>query len=275
MKRGIVGLAVAALAPAVSCIREVIIVDNSLPGDELDSVEGWLPSIPVRLIHADAKGSAAARNVGARHATGDFLVLLDDDMLLAGRLLVQIVGGLKSDLAFGFPERRYVPLEAPAVDLRRAALTNDVRWLDSASYPCPRRSGCRKASDILYRVCSIACFAVIPQAAFWDIGGFDENFEGWGLQDTEFLSRLVTRIPIRSLYGEHTLFHVDHYVSPYKYTDQEKNLSLFNDLLRSRSQTFDYYEYVRNIIRCTGLRCPECGRRKVHCAPIRTETQQQ
>lgn len=65
--------------------HEVLIVDDGSVkevAEELDKLCGEYPY--VRVIHLPAnKGVSAARNAGLRQATGDYVVFLDDDDLLA------------------------------------------------------------------------------------------------------------------------------------------------------------------------------------------------
>jgi glycosyltransferase involved in cell wall biosynthesis len=264
LKKGIVRDVVSTLEPAADYIQEVILVDTSPIREALESADGWLTKTSVRLIHSEVKGSSAARNVGVQQAVSDFVILLDDDMLFAYKPILSVSKQITDELVYAFPERRYLPLDISWNDLHRAILEEDLKWLCATSFPCPGRPKCDKASDIMYRICSISCFSVIPRRLYIDIGGFDEAFKGWGLQDTEFLSRLIKCIPIYSLFEKHTLFHVDHYVTPYKYIDQSKNLALFKSRLASRNQSFDYYEYVNSTINCDGvnyLSCQKCGLR--------------
>lgn len=66
---------------------EIIVVDNG----SSDDTQTVARALGTRLLQASAPGPAAARNVGIRAATGDFIAFLDDDDLwLPGHLRPQL-----------------------------------------------------------------------------------------------------------------------------------------------------------------------------------------
>lgn len=57
---------------------EIIIVNDD---DKIDlNAFCWVPNL--LILQNPSKGAASARNYGAKHAQGDYLLFLDDDMLL-------------------------------------------------------------------------------------------------------------------------------------------------------------------------------------------------
>jgi glycosyltransferase involved in cell wall biosynthesis len=56
---------------------EIIVADNG----STDDTREVAASLGARVVHAEARGAAAARNEGLRAATGDYLAFLDDDDL--------------------------------------------------------------------------------------------------------------------------------------------------------------------------------------------------
>jgi glycosyltransferase involved in cell wall biosynthesis len=76
--------ALAALAAQTwpSALIEVIVVDDGEQGVALPAL---LPADTKLIRTEDGWGPAAARDTGARHATGDVLLWLDDDMVLAAQ----------------------------------------------------------------------------------------------------------------------------------------------------------------------------------------------
>ena len=68
---------------------EVIVVDNAADAATEAVVRGYAGvAIPVRYVAESRGGSATARNQGARVATGELLILLDDDILVMPILAV-------------------------------------------------------------------------------------------------------------------------------------------------------------------------------------------
>src|SRR5262249_19038817 len=61
---------------------EVIVVNNRCT-DDTDEVVGRQPfPVPLRLIHEEKPGAAAARNAGIASAVGRYVILLDNDILV-------------------------------------------------------------------------------------------------------------------------------------------------------------------------------------------------
>lgn len=69
---------------------EIIVVDDGSPED-LTAVEQRYKDDPIRFIHRQNGGPAAARNTGIANAQGEFLAFLDsDDVWMPGKLSSQI-----------------------------------------------------------------------------------------------------------------------------------------------------------------------------------------
>jgi glycosyltransferase involved in cell wall biosynthesis len=88
---------------------EVVVVDDGSTDATGDIADGIAAADPrVRVVHQANAGLGAARNVGARHATGDLLAFVDSDDLLHPRAYERLVGSLErtgSDVAIGAVER--------------------------------------------------------------------------------------------------------------------------------------------------------------------------
>lgn len=169
---------------------EVIVVDDGSGDDTVAVVGKHKARLPVRLIqHSVNRGRAAARNSGAAVAEADRLLLLDSDSYAEPGLL-------DAHARFGrsFPDK--VLLGA----------RNEWSWQLAADQPAPPASpACRYVKDTRFKFgLDPATFATsevpwifgnshnmsLPAADFNACGGFDENFTGWGYEDTEFAYRL-------------------------------------------------------------------------------------
>lgn len=61
---------------------EVIVINNRSTDDTDEVVKRQSFPVPLRLVHEDTPGPAAARNAGAAVAGGDYLVFIDNDILV-------------------------------------------------------------------------------------------------------------------------------------------------------------------------------------------------
>jgi glycosyltransferase involved in cell wall biosynthesis len=62
--------------------REILVIDDGSSDDSLAIARGFQAD-RVRVFHQDNRGASAARNVGLRHARGEYIQYLDADDLLA------------------------------------------------------------------------------------------------------------------------------------------------------------------------------------------------
>jgi len=60
---------------------EVVVVNNRSTDNTDDIVKSRSFPVPLRLVHETKPGAAAARNAGAREATGQYLLFMDNDIL--------------------------------------------------------------------------------------------------------------------------------------------------------------------------------------------------
>ena len=82
-----VGHAIDSVLRQSSAVAEVVVVDDGSTDGGASVAATYGP--PVRVVHQPHGGSAAARNHGARLATGDLLVFLDADDVLSDDALVR------------------------------------------------------------------------------------------------------------------------------------------------------------------------------------------
>ncbi|MDT3329739.1 glycosyltransferase [Microbacterium sp. KSW-18] len=153
------------------------------------------PRVPegVRLVRQADEGFrlAAARNLGAAHATGDVLVFLDADTVPEPGFIRELtrMPGLAPDVVV-VGRRRHADLTGAAVvaDIRPVVAGRELpepAWLTDAY----RRSrNLLEADDRSYRHtigAVLACSRIIFDAT----GGFDESFRSYGGEDWEWTYR--------------------------------------------------------------------------------------
>ncbi len=95
---------------------EVIVVNNRST-DDTDDVVGRLNfPVSLRLLHEEKAGAAAARNAGARVSTAEFLIFLDNDILVESDFVLRHYQALKRNPGcwilgkiLGMPEHEQTP----------------------------------------------------------------------------------------------------------------------------------------------------------------------
>ena len=155
---------------------ECIVVEQDVQPVVRDSLPQW-----VRYVHTPMADPAMpycrswAFNVGANIAKAHGLVFHDNDMLIPVRYAAEIAGRFK--------------LGCEVINLKRFIFYLAGRELDQKSL---FESGLQAVSRVIENLEAGGSVAVARQA--WEaIGGFDEEFIGWGGEDIEFWDRCLTR----------------------------------------------------------------------------------
>jgi glycosyltransferase involved in cell wall biosynthesis len=152
---------------------EVIVADNGSTdgtGAAAERHRGRLPGL--RVVDASARrGSAYARNVGARHAAGDLLIFLDADDIAAPGFLAAMAAALERH-EFAAPRIEALSLNGE----RGAQLGQHPQFYGPMRYYNP---------PYLYHVSG--CGMALRRALFERLGGFDEGM--LRLQDSELCFR--------------------------------------------------------------------------------------
>jgi GT2 family glycosyltransferase len=195
LSRLITGLAVSDMLP-----RELIVVDMS-------DVPVNLPKLGFSVCRITFNSGrlplAAARNAGARAASGTRLLFLDVDCIPRRNLVAAMDRELVAADALICPEVRYLgPDGADHMDdaaLDRASVRHPVRSFPGSGSRIEPNAG-------LFWSLTFG----IRRASFEVLGGFDESYEGYGAEDTDFGFRAKEAgLPLQFLGGTGS-FHQHH-----------------------------------------------------------------
>jgi len=182
-----------------------------------------LPSMPfpVRCFEVHSKEHlplAEARNHAAINASGDFLIFLDVDCIPSSDLILKYQEHQRSgQLLSG--EIRYLTEKAMG---NKDVMSN----LFHLSTPDPIRAGLSVVPYTLFWSLNFAC----SRETYWHIGGFDEAYQGYGAEDTDFsFTAEQKKVPIRNVQA--CAYHQYHPVySP--------PLNHFADIIRNANRFF-------------------------------------
>lgn len=174
---------------------EVVVVDDGSTDGTADMVEGLPFPVPLRVERQQHRGRAAARNVGAERAVAPVLLFLDADVR-------PTPGFIAAHL------RHYRDGERRGVQGRTL---QDPRTLTTlfmqTSHMMPDLTVRRQQNLSPYHV--ITRNFSVSAAAFRDVGGFDEEFVGYGWEDIELGLRLK-QAGVRLHYDPEALaYHLD------------------------------------------------------------------
>jgi glycosyltransferase involved in cell wall biosynthesis len=153
--------------------HEVIVVDDG-SGDATAAVARELG---VRVIRQPNAGPAAARNTGAKAASGELLLFTDDDCAPTPTWV--------SDLAAPFADPEVVGAKGTYSTTQSAPV---ARWVQLEYEEKYARMAGRERIDFIDTYS-----AAYRKRTFLDAGGFDESFPTATVEDQEFSFRLAER----------------------------------------------------------------------------------
>lgn len=190
---------------------EVVVIDDGSTDETAERIHAHY--YPFRLVYERLEPverfcPARPRNRGLSLASGDVAILLDVDMLCSSQLVSQHVAAHQDDdnpravigYTYGFPgdpaDRTPEVMKPPPAHLVLELLPDllekdEQHWGDSreqiyassndlADYPMPWQ---------VFWTNNVS----VPRRLALDVGGFDEEFVGWGIEDVEFAYRLFQR----------------------------------------------------------------------------------
>jgi glycosyltransferase involved in cell wall biosynthesis len=183
---------------------EVIVADDGSSDDTARVVNAFTTRLPVKYYYQEDLGFrvAAARNGGARIASAPLLIFLDTGSMVGPDFLASHLdahSGASSGRAVLGISNGYNP-EAPMEGIDKALKSaspeevmaqrredpefQDLRQPDFAA--CGFDLDARAVPWMLFWTGNVSLAA----ADFWRVGGFDEDFQGWGGEDIELGFRL-------------------------------------------------------------------------------------
>jgi hypothetical protein len=176
------------------------------PGSALDRARGF--AAEAIAVDGDDLPLARARNALAAAARGDVLVFLDVDCVPSRSVLATYAATLADQDALAIGEVRYLPRGfrgdgAPEAALRRAAAPHPER-VDL--FPAPGEVRIDDRHELFWSL----SFAVRRATFHRRIGGFDEAYRGYGIEDTDFAMRAARAAVPLAWVGGALAFHQHH-----------------------------------------------------------------
>ena len=201
---------------------EVVIVDDGSRPGTLARIADWMASstVRVRLVQQAHRGPAAARNRGAREATGTVLIFLDNDCLVPPDFVGRHLQGLRTTPGCWVVGRIVHPQELRKTPFGR--YRDDCWEAFHRSHPegMVSETGGMTAANL-----------ALPAADFARLGGFDERFSIASCEDWDLAWR-ARAAGIRILYDPcNTAVHNDWAVSLEQFCERQRLYSISDVLL--------------------------------------------
>ncbi|MBT3293686.1 MAG: glycosyltransferase [Verrucomicrobia bacterium] len=204
---------------------EVIVADDGSSSEEVAAVKAFLETYPIPHQYAaqQDKGfrAAAARNMGIRLATGEYLFFIDCDIVLMPDALAQHLerahpGRFLQGQATGLSEATTEPILAgeplDAAGVEALWGQADISHLGGNLRQFEKNRILRALHlTKRHKPQLISNHFSIHRADMERVNGFDEVYEGWGLEDDDLGMRLYqSGMHVRPVFKEARAVHLYH-----------------------------------------------------------------
>lgn len=196
---------------------EALVVDDGGTAASLEPARTFVreTGAPVRLLAQPPSGPAAARNRGARAASGRVLVFLDDDMVTSPGFLARHLRSVDANPGCWIVGRITHPDALRATPFGRY---RHARWEEFHEAHAPR--GLQPTDGIS------AANLALPATDLARLGGFDEGFALAGCEDRELALR-AQAAGIRILYDpENVALHQDWATTLPRYCERQRSYAI-------------------------------------------------
>lgn len=201
------------IAGQKDCSIECIVVEHDREARLRDVLPSWIQYIHIPAGEED-KGFSKSKtfNAGAKAASSEVLILHDGDMLVPQDYASEVLHWHKEGYEFSSLKRFIFYLsEASSQTVIDQRSVDIVPEIEAISQNLPGGGSC-----------------AISRAAYFEIGGFDESFAGWGGEDIEFLDRART---LKKFDYEYVpIIHLWHRAQEGKWTSEAPGFSTYNKL---------------------------------------------
>lgn len=196
----------------------IVVEQDSRPIIKKD-LPAWVDYVFQEVSYEYQYNRAAAFNLGARLAKGDILLLHDNDMIVGIHYCRELVA-LAREGYEALNTKRYVFYLSKEVSGKGIQSPQEI-----------------KDSTPLYVVQNLEAGGsmAITKKAYFEIGGMDEDFVGWGGEDNEFWQRCSTLK--RWIWGFSPVIHLWHESQPLKDEKDNHNIVLARMLEKENIHT--------------------------------------
>lgn len=200
---------------------EIIIADDGSDNATFETIARLAKHSPVPLIHSwqEDKGFrlARSRNKAIAKTTADYLILIDGDIIMEHHFIADHIRAAKPGF-FVQGSRGLLNEKATQRALQQKEISICIYSPDVEN-----RKNCLR-SHLLSRIFSYSSNKLSGikgcHLAFWKkdaeaVNGFNEEFLGWGREDSEFVARLFNKgVRRQNLRFNAIVYHLYHPTSP-------------------------------------------------------------
>ena len=220
---------------------EVIVADDGSRSDTVEEIARLQENYPTSLLHSwqEDKGFrlAASRNKAIAKATGDYLIIVDGDLFLPSTFIASHISAAKKGCFVQGGRVLLGPSISKKVlygNKKPSFFSSDIRNRHNMinSDLLSRMFTKIKNNDKSTRGCNFALWRKDAIA----VNGYNEDFEGWGREDSEMVVRLLNsgldRIYLKFKAVGYHIYHPESSRGML-----EKNDQIYQDAIKSNSKS--------------------------------------
>lgn len=183
---------------------EIIIADDGSTQETADLVKLWQQKIKTPIIHSwqedDGFRAAASRNKAITKASGEYIIMIDGDLILHPNFIKDHIKHSKPN-QFTIGTRVLLTENYSKKLIKNGLCTFDLKPKSIISNAKNKINNSFLSNLISYKTTSYKQVRSCNMACFKDdlvkVNGFNEDFIGWGREDTELVVRLLNAKIIR------------------------------------------------------------------------------
>ncbi|EPE5965725.1 MULTISPECIES: capsular polysaccharide export protein, LipB/KpsS family [Enterobacteriaceae] len=170
---------------------DFIVIDYGSMGGEAAKIKQTCESLGFKYIYQCGKSplwnASVARNIGLNNSNSDYVIFEDVDLLHSKDFYYRINEEIyNSILTDGWPF-----LVVPVVYLSELGSEYIINGMDSIKYSKMIGEVFKPESEMVEHYAAASSLLVCNRKKAILIGGYDESFEGWGFEDSDFWVRLL------------------------------------------------------------------------------------
>lgn len=237
---------------------EIIVVDDGSEEDIEYCCKEYEHQFNLRYIkNITNMGRSAARNIGAKAANGEYLLFNDGDRMLSPEMINEHLKILECE--------RDVVCIGRGIDVYLKKLPYDYKafvddFLNNEDSATRKRLFCYYYQEIVSKLYNQGqtsfsnCRWIslmsgnfsISKKLFFEVGGFDENFKKWGIENMEF-GYILEKNNVGFRYEEGALNYHLYHIGNRNVTDLEEAINYFYEKYHDK-KIMDYYSFLQGII---------------------------
>lgn len=218
---------------------EVIVVEQSLDNNFYKQSNSIIPYKHIGISDPQNRGFNLSwcRNVGAREAQGEIIVLMDSDFVFENNYF-QVISEFKGEFAAGAETYYWCNAEDPTSD-----------WLRNKDFNSFRKKGAGPRDPVfkfrsMSRGCGYGAILVYNKEWFWNtMGGYNENFFRYGWEDkatTEMIKSLLSK-------DDESMFRIQYEAAHLNHRSKDVRNMNINESLFNRFTSMNQFELSNRI----------------------------